>query len=191
MKLQELIIRTRSYRRFDQTYTISIEDLRELINLARFTSSARNAQALKYLLINTKESCMKIFPSLAWAGYLTDWAGPIEGERPTAYIVVLKDTTLAQNILCDDGLAMQSMLLGATEKGIGGCIIGSINKNNIRKTFSIPETLEILYVLALGKPIEKIVLTDIIDNDCKYWRDNNQVHYVPKRSLDDLIISDT
>lgn len=83
------------------------------------------------------------------------------------------------------------MLLGATEKGLGGCIIGSINKNKIREAFSLDDVYEILYVLALGKPIEKIVLTDIIDNDCKYWRDDNQVHYVPKRSLDDLIISKT
>lgn len=191
MNLQELIIKTRSYRRFDQKFELSVADLRELVNLARYTSSARNAQALKYLLITNKKDCAKIFPFLTWAGYLTDWLGPIEGERPTAYIVVLKDSSVAENIWCDDGLAIQSMLLGATEKGLGGCIIGSINKNKIREAFSLDDVYEILYVLALGKPIEKIVLTDIIDNDCKYWRDDNQVHYVPKRSLDDLIISKT
>jgi len=188
MNLLDLVVRTRSYRRFDQSYHIATEILRELVNLACLTSSARNAQALKYLLINTPEDCANLFPLIAWAGYLTDWPGPIEGERPTAYIVVLKDTTISQNIFCDDGLAIQSIMLGATEKGLGGCIIGSINKEQIRETLSLAEDLEVLYVLALGKPIEKVVLEEIKDNNSKYWRDKNGVHHVPKRELDELII---
>lgn len=188
MTLLDLITRTRSYRRFDEAFRISTQELRELINLARLTSSARNAQALRYLLINTPEDCARIFPFLMWAGYLTDWSGPIKGERPAAYIVVTKDTLINQNIFCDDGLAIQSIMLGANEKDLGGCILGSIDKEKIRKEFKITEELEILYVLALGKPVEKVVLKEIQNNDFKYWRDATGVHYVPKRKLDDLII---
>lgn len=188
MNLLDLVTRTRSYRRFDENQPISTETLCELVNLARLTSSARNAQALKYLLINTPDICEQIFPSLAWAGYLTDWPGPKKGERPTAYIIVLKDTTINQNIFCDDGLAIQNIMLGATEKGLGGCIIASISREKIQETFMIAEELEILYVLALGKPIETVVLEEIRNNDFKYYRDSEGVHYVPKRSLDELIV---
>jgi nitroreductase len=188
MDFLQLVTRTRTYRRFDQSRPIPIDTLRELVNLARLAPSARNAQPLKYMLINDAENCAKIFPLLAWAGYLTDWEGPTEGERPTAYIIVLFDTAIGNNNYCDDGLAIQNILLGATEKELGGCIIGAVNKKELRAIFNIPASLEILYVLALGKPAEEVVLEPIKENDHKYWRDECGVHHVPKRSLDEIIV---
>lgn len=188
MNLLELITKTRSYRRFDERLRISPDMLRELVNLARLASSARNAQALKYLLITEKEDCDKVFPLLSWAGYLKDWMGPTEGERPAAYIIVLKDNNINQNIWCDDGLAIQNIMLGATEKGLGGCILGAVNRNKLREFFPLDDNLEILYALALGKPTETVQLDEMQDNDFKYWRDENSIHHVPKRSLDEIII---
>lgn len=189
MDFLQLVTHTRTYRRFDQSFEIKTDTLRELVNLARLAPSARNAQPLKYMLINDAENCAKIFPLLAWAGYLTDWEGPAEGERPTAYIIVLFDTTIGNNnYYCNDGLAIQNILLGATEKQLGGCIIGAVNKKELRDIFNIAASLEILYVLALGKPAEKVVLETIKENDHKYWRDERGVHHVPKRSLDEIIV---
>ncbi len=189
MTLSELIKKNRSYRRFDASVRILDETLIELIDLARQASSARNGQALKYLLLNKKEDCDFVFPLLSWAGYLADWDGPSEDERPTAYIVVLKDTEITSNIHCDHGLAIQNILLGAVEKGFGGCIIGAVKKEAVQSHFNIPEHLEIMYILALGKPSEAVVLEDMKDNDIKYWRDENNIHHVPKRSLEEIIIN--
>ena len=189
MTLLELITRTRTYRRFDESLQISTDTLRELVNLARLAPSARNAQALKYILINDKINCAKVFPLLAWAGYLTDWKGPAEGERPSAYIIVLNDTTISNNNYCDDGLAIQNILLGANERELGGCIIGALNKEELRQLFHINDRFEILYVLALGKPAETVVLENMKDGEHKYWRDEHGVHHVPKRSLDEIIIN--
>jgi nitroreductase len=188
--LKELFIKCRSYRRFFEDVIISREDLIDMVDNARLSASARNAQSLKYYLSNNPETNALIFPSLAWAGYLKDWQGPEEDERPSAYIVMLNDTEISTNYFCDHGIAVQSILLSATEKGFGGCIIASVNKEELRNELGIPKKYEIIQVIALGKPKEIVVIDTVkADGDFKYWRDENQVHHVPKRKIEDIIIS--
>lgn len=185
--IRDLIIKNRSYRRFISSIEISYKQIEKWIELARFSASGRNMQPLKYAVCHDAETNKKIFPNLSWAGFLSNWKGPAENERPTAYIAVLHDKLLSDNYYCDDGIAMQSILLGAVEDGFGGCIIGSVNKNKVAKILSLPNNLEILYLIALGKPAEKCVLENMKDDDIKYWRDSNNIHHVPKRSLDSII----
>jgi len=189
MNIKDLIIRNRSYRRFDEKTRISKEDLRSFIDLARLSASARNAQPLKYILSWTPEKNALVFQTLSWAAYLKGWEGPAEGERPAAYIIMLGDTAIASHYFCDHGIAAQSILLGATEKGFGGCIIGSVNKSLLQTLLHIPAQYEILHVIALGSPAERVVIEPMQPGgDFKYWRDKEQVHHVPKRSLDELIL---
>ena len=186
--LKDLILQNRSYRRFYQSERITESQLRDWVDLARISASARNAQPLKYFLSTGEPENAQIFENLAWAGYLTDWPGPEEGERPSAYIVMLHDTLIPGNYLCDDGIASQSILLGATEAGFGGCIVYSVNRNKIQTLLKLPEHLVIVQVLALGKPKETVVLDTVTEGQIKYWRDENQVHHVPKRTLDEIIV---
>ncbi|MDP2336609.1 MAG: nitroreductase family protein [Bacteroidota bacterium] len=186
--LKDLILKNRSYRRFYQSERISKSQLREWIDLARNSASARNAQSLKYVLSTDESLNTQIFDQLAWAGYLSYWSGPEEGERPSAYIILLNDTLISGNYFCDDGIALQSILLGATEAGFGGCIIHSVNRNKLRDLLNLSEQYEILYVLALGKPKETVIIDEVKEGDIKYWRDENQVHHVPKRALDEIIL---
>ncbi len=188
MNLLELITRNRSYRRFDNSYKIDIAALKDLVNLARLSSSARNLQPLRYVLCNEEKRNEQIFECLAWAAYLKDWNGPEAKERPSVYIIVTVDARLTDTIFCDDGIAIQSILLGAVEKGLGGCIIGAVKKEKLREILHLPDYYRIQYVIALGKPIETVVIDRIENNDIKYWRDEKQIHHVPKRDLDDLII---
>ncbi len=188
--LKDLIRKNRSYRRFHQDHRISESDLRGLVDLARLSASASNLQPLKYILSADPATNGKIFPCLRWAAYLADWKGPEEGERPSAYVVILKDTRISQAVGTDHGIAAQSILLGATESGLGGCMIASIEKNELRRALGIADFLEILMVLALGKPKEEVRLEQLgPSGDIRYWRDESRVHHVPKRSLDDIIIS--
>ena len=190
MLLEQLIRQNRSYRRFYQDFHIAVGNLKYFINLARLSPSAKNLQPLKYLISNENDTNEKIFKCLSWAGYLNDWDGPAEGEKPSAYIVILGDNRIEKNISCDHGIAAQSILLGAIEKGFGGCIIASIDKKNLRKEFSIADHHEIMLVIALGKPRETVVINEIdADEDIKYWRDDNMVHHVPKRKIDDIILN--
>ena len=187
--LKDLILKNRSYRRFYQDYKISINDLKDLVELARLSPSGRNLQPLKYFLSADKNTNEKIFSTLAWAGYLKDWDGPVKGERPSAYIIILGDTSLTNNFYCDHGIVSQSMLLGAVEKGLGGCIFASIKREKLKTLLNIENYLEVLLVIALGKPKEEIVIEDVMEDDIKYYRDEKQVHHVPKRKLRELIIN--
>jgi len=186
--IKDLILRNRSYRRFNENERITAQQLTEWIELARFSASGRNAQPLKYMPVFRPEDCERLFPHLGWAGYLKDWKGPELGERPSAYIIIINDTEISTNYFCDDGIAAQSILLGAVEAGYGGCMIASVNKKAVQQEFQISERYQLLMVIALGKPAEKVVLEDIRDGDFKYWRDEQGVHHVPKRSLDELIL---
>jgi nitroreductase len=187
--LKDLIQKNRSYRRFDASYKLSDDTLRDLIDLARISPSAANRQPIKYVLVNQDDQLDKIFPCIGWAAYLQDWKGPEPKERPTAYIIMITELQIAPHVNIDPGICAQSILLGAAEKGLGGCMIGSMNKNKLRKILNIPNTYEVLLVIALGKPVESVVLETIQkDGDIRYWRDENNVHHVPKRKLDDIIV---
>jgi len=189
MKLVELIRQNRSYRRFYEEHAISMDDLRTMIEAARLSGSGRNLQPLKYILCNTRELNAQIFETLGWAGYLTDWDGPMEGERPSAYIVQLLDASIAATPYFDPGIYAQSILLQAVELGYGGCMIGSFKPDALRKILNLPESLTVVLVIALGKPKEEVVIDPIVDGNVKYWRDEHQVHHVPKRALDELIMN--
>ena len=187
--IEDLVRKTRSYRRFSEDHTIGMETLRSLVELARLSASAANRQPLKYILSNEKERNDIIFPKLAWAAYLKDWSGPGEGERPSAYIIVLGDKEISGSFGCDHGIASQNILLGATHLGLGGCIVGSVDRKRLREALQIPDRYEILHVIALGKPKEHVVIENVgPDGDIKYWRDESEVHHVPKRTLDEIIV---
>lgn len=187
--LEELVRRNRSYRRFDESFVVSRQTLLELVDLARLSASGANRQPLKYIVISDRETNARVFPHLAWAGYLADWPGPREGERPAAYIITLLDTAIAKSAGVDHGIAAQSILLGATERGLGGCIIASVQRQGLGETLSIDPRYEILLVLALGKPVEQVFVEPLgADGDIRYWRDEEGGHHVPKRSLDEIVL---
>ena len=190
--IKDLITKNRSYRRFDQNHKIKLPTLRELAELARLSGSAGNLQPLKYILIADPKINADIFPFMAWAKYLKDWKGPAEGERPSAYIIMLWDTSICPSKMhYDAGICAQSILLGAVEKGLGGCMLASVNREGLRKVLEIDGRYEIPLVIALGKSAETMVIDDIgTDGSIEYWRDDKQVHHVPKRPLKELIIKE-
>jgi nitroreductase len=186
---RELVLKNRSVRKFKQNEPVAKETLKELVDLARLSASGANMQPLKYILSCSKDKNELIFPNLAWAGYLKDWDAPAEGQRPAGYIIILGDTQIRKSFGCDHGVAAQSILLGAAEKGLSGCMIGSVNREKLRKNLGIPNRYEILLVIALGKADEKVVLEDKKpEGDIKYYRDSEDTHHVPKRPLDEVII---
>jgi nitroreductase len=187
---KDLVLNCRSYRRFYEDEPIDVHVLRELIDFARCSASASNRQPLKYILSCTQNSNEIIFSCLRWAASLKNWSGPAEGERPSGYVVVLGDKEISTTFGIDPGIAAQTILLGAVEKGFGGCMLANIDKEKLRELIHIPARFDILLVIALGKPKEKVVLEDLESGaDHTYYRDKEEVHHVPKRRLDDIIIA--
>lgn len=187
--LLDLITRNRSYRRFDESKRISRSELVKLVNYARLAPSAANRQPLRYRLVFDPLECDKIFPRLRWAAYLKDWSGPEYPQRPAAYLIMLAPIKPNSSLFIDTGIAAQSILLAATEQGWGGCMIASADKESIHADLQLPPALEIVLVIALGVPAEKVVIDVLRDPDAvEYWRDEDDIHHVPKRSLEELIL---
>lgn len=188
--IRELVEKNRSYRKFHEDAEITMETMRELVDLARLSGCGMNMQSLRYILVTDKAEREKIYPYIKWAAFLKDWGGPQEGQRPSAFIIMMNDAAKKTFVtLTDMGIACQSILLGAVERGLGGCIIGAVDKGRIREAFGIAEELELQYVIAIGKPDQTVVMDEIkLGEDTKYWVDGDGKHHVPKIRLDDIIL---
>jgi nitroreductase len=186
--IKDLIKKNRSIRRFKGEFKITKKTLIELVELARLSASAANLQPLKYVLSYDDKKNNKIFPYTKWAGYLHNWDGPVESERPSAYILILGDKEITKTFGCDHGIAAQNILLGAADKGLGGCIVGALKRKALHESLNIPTRYEILLAVALGKPNEKVVIETACKGDIKYWRDKKNVMHVPKRPIEELIL---
>ena len=188
--MEELIRKNRSIRRFHQDHAVGLATLKNLVNLGRMSASGANRQPLKYIISNNAAKNAEIFSCLSWAAYLTDWKGPEDGERPAAYIIVLGDKTISDNFGCDHGIASQSILLGATELGLSGCMLGNVNRKKLTEILNLPKNLRILLVLAIGKAKEEAMIEPVgSDGSIRYWRDEKERHHVPKRNLSDIIVN--
>ncbi len=190
--LKEMLIKNRSYRRYDAGFTVPEETLCELIGLARYINSSANKQALRFRPVCEAALREKLFAVTRWAKLLENYSGPQEHERPGGYIVICRDAAVWPNAATlekDVGVAAAAITLGAVEKGLGCCMINNFSAQGCREALELPETLEPALVVAIGKPAEEIILEDAkTGGDTKYYRDENGVHHVPKLSLDKLII---
>lgn len=184
--LKDLVLANRSYRRYYEEKRISDDLMKELVKLGHMTPSGANRQPVRFHTENSKEGCARIFETLRWAGYYKEWDGPVEGERPSGYIVLAAPEGC--NCQQDEGIIGQTILLGAVEAGLGGCFIGNINRTELADLINLPEGYTIRLVIALGVPKEQVVI-DMIDQngDIKYYRDENQVHHVPKIKVEDVM----
>ena len=189
MNLKQLLSNNRSYRRFHEDQPLDEQTLVGLVELTRLCPSSGNRQPLRYLVSCSPEANAKIFPHLRWAGALKDWPGPADGERPAGYVIILGDARFPASHNVDSGIVAQSMLLAAVERGLGGCMVGSIDREGLRQALSVPNQYAIVLVLALGKPKETVVLEDAKGpDDIDYWRDAEGLHHVPKRPLSELLV---
>ncbi len=187
--IADLVLKNRTCRRFRGDKNISDDEIRTLVDLGRLSASAGNLQPLKYMTSVSAEMNKRIFPCLRWAGYLKSWDGPAENERPSAYIIILHDSKIANDPGCDHGIAAQSIMLGAVEKGLAGCMIAAVDRKTLEDILGLADNLKILVVLALGHPVEERRIVPLTrETGVKYFRDGTGVHYVPKRSLDELIL---
>lgn len=191
--IKDLVQKNRSYRGYDESRKVTREELVHLVECARLAPSSVNMQPLRYYLIHTQEELDLLQPLTNWARALPELTLPHPGHCPTGFVVICQDTNLNPSIprfQKDIGIVAQTMLLAAVEMVLGGCMIGNYDAGKVKAALNLAENLAPVLIVAIGKPDETIVLTDVGRNgETNYYRDENDVHYVPKRSLDDLIIN--
>lgn len=189
---KDLVLKNRSFRGFDESRRITREELCGLAELARYCPSATNNQLLRFALVSEPAEAEALNALVKLGGLLPEKHLPYPGHHPVAFIVILQDVSNGPGskwVAMDVGIAAQTILLGAAEQGLGGCMIGNFRPSEVAALLKLPDTLEPKLVLALGKPDETVVITDVgEDGSTKYYRDEQDVHYVPKRKLEDLIL---
>lgn len=188
--LRDLVIKSRSCRIFDESFCVDYDTLYSLVDIARFTPSTVNMQAIRFMLINDSERNSILFDSLSFAGLLKGRGTPRAGERPTAYIMLLCDLSVTKEIHYDEGITAQTILLAAAEKGLGGCLLGSINREKLFNELGIDRNkYTIDLVIALGKPAQETIIEDIVPGESTaYYRDEAERHHVPKIKTENLIL---
>lgn len=185
--LRDLILKNRSYRRFDTSVRQTREQLLPLIEAARCSSSAGNLQRVRYAVITECERCDALFCHLSFAAYLKDWKGPSPDERPTAYLLLLTEQSPDATLGIDLGIAAEAILLSAVEQGLGGCMIRSFDHAAADGIVG-REGWHVELVIALGVPRERVVLSEVKEGDIRYYRTEDGTHVVPKRSLQELLL---
>lgn len=191
--IKELAVRCRSYRGYDHSHPVTEETLRELVDLTRYVASSVNKQPLKYRIVFREEEAAAVQTNTKWAAGLPELHLPYPGTEPTAFIVICQDLSIHESktvFLRDIGACAQTILLAATEMGLGGCMIGNFVPSVMKEILHLPEQVEPNLVIAIGKPQEEIVLTEVgEDGSTAYYRDETgKTHYVPKRSLDSILL---
>lgn len=190
MTLKDIVTKARTVRRYKENMPITLATLRELVDLARLAPCGANKQTLRYYIVTQPNLRERVFPTLGWAAYLTDWMGPEAGERPTAYIIQVEDTSNACLRPVDPGFAAQNIILGAAEKGLGSCLIDNVRREELAEILGLPTGWRVVYVIALGVPAETVEIRPVdAVHGIKYWREGS-VHCVPKRTLEDVIFEE-
>lgn len=186
MTIKELAERNRSTRRFRQRVRLSREQLLEFVEAARLAPSGANLQLPRFTPVWEEEVCPEVFPALNWAGYLKDWDGPAPGERPPAYIIIQLPEEERSHLPVDAGIAAAYIVLAAREAGYGSCMLMSFQRDSVRNAVGSPKGYSPFLVVALGVPAEEVVLEEA-DGDIEYYRDQRDVHHVPKLSLEEIV----
>ena len=189
--LTDLLMKNRSYRGYDHSRSVTKAELVSLVEAARLCPSSGNIQPLKYYLANEPAIVDRIQAETKWARSLPEMVLPHPGKEPTAFIVICQDTDIDSNLSRfqrDVGIVAQTMLLRATELGLGGCMIGSFSAGSVHDTLTLAKNIKPILIIAVGKPDEEVILTDTKDGNTVYFRDEDDRHYVPKRALTDMII---
>ena len=189
--IHDIVREARSVRSFDMLRRIDREVLISFVDTLRLTPASCNLQALKYLIVSEPQECAFVRSHTRWASLLPDYNGPDSDHSPTAYMIICHDTDITRNetmYLKDVGIAAQTVNLLAREQGIGCCMIGSFDIDAVAKHYGLGDNIKPKLTLALGYPDEAPVIEDE-QGSVAYYRDENNVHHVPKRKTKDLIIN--
>ena len=188
---KDLVMKSRSCRGFDSDKKVKIEDIKTLISYVRYCPQARNLQALKYRIVTEDKEVKVLQDNTVYGGALPKLNLPFDNQEPTSFIVICLDKTINDNMEAhkiDIGIVAQTILLGAQEMGIDGIMIGSFHKKNIQEGLALDENYEIGLVIPLGYSVETTKIVDYETGSINYYRDSENVHYIPKRKLEELII---
>ena len=185
--LDTLLRKNRSHRAFDTSYTVAKRQLEAIVSVNDKLPSGRNAQTLRFRLLDAPGGGEDFCRFLHLGGYLPELHLPVPGTEPKAFIIVCSTEAESPIVNIDLGISLQSMALKAVEIGLNALIVKAFSRQEIKEALGLP--LDPLAVLAIGKGTERIVLDEVhTGSDLRYYRDADGTHHVPKIAVPDLLI---
>ena len=185
--LDTLLRKNRSHRAFDSSYTVAKRQLEAIVSVNDKLPSGRNAQTLRFRLLDAPGGGEDFCRFLHLGGYLPELHLPVPGIEPKAFIIVCSTEAESPIVNIDLGISLQSMALKAVEIGLNALIVKAFNRQEIKEALGLP--LDPLAVLAIGKGTERIVLDEVhTGSDLRYYRDADGTHHVPKIAVSELLI---
>ncbi len=188
MNIHELLTQTRTCRRFAGE-PLSAAFLANLVDCARISPCARNQQVLRFATVCDPHTCEQLNSLVVLGGALKPEQKAREHQHPRGFIVIMGPEKKDEFMMMDLGIAAQSIHLAASEAGIASCMIIVMNRKKVSELLKVPDGLEIYMIIALGKADEQHrIVAPRADGGITYYRDENDVHCVPKRALEDILI---
>lgn len=185
MNTMDVMTLRRSIRRFRQEQ-VDADVLKEMIDVARLYPSGGNLQPIRFGVITKKELTDAVFADLGWAMYLPDYK-IADAERPTAYIVLLRDETVSKKCDYDVGAASTMVMIAAVEKGLATCPLANFSGSRLSALLSLPKHLHPELVIAVGFPAQESTVVPMCDS-VRYAQDENGNFLVPKRSTEEVLV---
>ena len=150
MDILETIYTRRSIRQYTGE-PVSREQLLEIIKAGTWAPSGRNNQPWRFVIVRDAAARQQL-------GTHTKYHTVIEAA--SACIAVFIDKEAIYSEVKDHqsmGACLQNMLLAAHGLGLGAVWLGEILKNGeaVRKLLELPETLELMAVVAVGHPADQ------------------------------------
>ncbi len=185
MNLAKLVAKNRSYRGYDNSFSVRADQLNRIMAVVPACPSARNQQVLRLRAVLADEAD-KVLPFIRLGGALRDIKLPFPGTEPRAFIVICSTIAEDKYVNMDIGIIAQTMLLQATEIGLNGICIGAFDHSAVQQSLNLKH--EPLLILAIGKGAENIKMVDIKEGESRNYYRENDIHYVPKLTLDDIVV---
>ena len=159
MKLDQILNTRRSVRSFDSR-PVNEKDILSIIEAARLSPSACNSQTWRFIFVTRREIIRKICHEAMRPVIPNKWL-----EQAPLVIVGCSQLDVIANRVgtrvtgieyyqIDLGIAMEHMVLKATELGLGTCWIGWFDETHVKDILGIPNKIKVSALLAVGYPKE-------------------------------------
>ena len=187
MDILELLASRRTYRRFLQK-PVPADVIADMAEAVRLSSCGANRQAIRLVVVQSPEMVAKVQPLVKWAAYLPPEQGtPQPEEQPVLFAAVVQDTSIPGDKDTDAGIALANLTLAAWAKGVGSCIMGSIDRPRLTELLGLTGHQKLHSMVALGYPSHSARVVPMTgETGVNYYLDENRDYCVPKRSKEEI-----
>ena len=162
MRFDELMLARRSVRKY-QAKAVEAEKLQALIEAVRMAPSASNTQPWKLILVD--DAAVKERVAHATFSKMFSF-NQFTMEAPVIAVLAVEKHSLLTQVagwlkdrpyyLIDIGIAAAHFCLQAAELGLGTCMLGYFDEDEIKKILHIPHAIRVALVITVGYEAENL-----------------------------------